>query len=275
MKKKLNIKTILVIVATIIILGISLFPYFYMIIQSLAPWDQTDKVFIPSGITLKSYEYLLEGSGGASAGMWIKALLNSFIVSAPTAIVSVLVGLLVGYSVSKMKNFRGEKLVMNSLLFQMFFPVIILLVPRYMISKPLTNTYLGMILPLSVSIWGIFMYINYLKSLPDAVFEAARIDGASELKILWHIAFPVTKSVTTIVFLSTFMTRWSELMWDMLISPKINMQTLNVLISTQFKPMGNLPGPMYAASVILTLPIVIMFLCFSKYFKEGINFMLK
>lgn len=59
MKKKLNIKTILVIVATIIILGISLFPYFYMIIQSLAPWDQTDKVFIPSGITLKSYEYLL------------------------------------------------------------------------------------------------------------------------------------------------------------------------------------------------------------------------
>ncbi|MDB1946556.1 carbohydrate ABC transporter permease [Clostridium tertium] len=275
MKKKLNIKTILVIVATIIILGISLFPYFYMIIQSLAPWDQTDKVFIPSGITLKSYEYLLGGSGGASAGMWIKALLNSFIVSAPTAIVSVLVGLLVGYSVSKMKNFRGEKLVMNSLLFQIFFPVIILLVPRYMISKPLTNTYLGMILPLSVSIWGIFMYINYLKSLPDAVFEAARIDGASELKILWHIAFPVTKSVTTIVFLSTFMTRWSELMWDMLISPKINMQTLNVLISTQFKPMGNLPGPMYAASVILTLPIVIMFLCFSKYFKEGINFMLK
>ena len=275
MKKKLNIKTILVIVATIIILGISLFPYFYMIIQSLAPWDQTDKVFIPSGITLKSYEYLLGGSGGASAGMWVKALLNSFIVSAPTAIVSVLVGLLVGYSVSKMKNFRGEKLVMNSLLFQMFFPVIILLVPRYMISKPLTNTYLGMILPLSVSIWGIFMYINYLKSLPDAVFEAARIDGASELKILWHIAFPVTKSVTTIVFLSTFMTRWSELMWDMLISPKINMQTLNVLISTQFKPMGNLPGPMYAASVILTLPIVFMFLCFSKYFKEGINFMLK
>lgn len=275
MKKKLNIKTILVIVATILVLGISLFPYFYMIIQSLAPWEQTDKVMIPSTFTLKSYEYLLGGSGGASASMWIKALLNSFIVSAPTAIVSVLIGLLVGYSVSKMKNFRGEKLVMNSLLFQMFFPVIILLVPRYMISKPLTNTYLGMILPLSVSIWGIFMYINYFKSLPDAVFEAARIDGASELKILWHIAFPVTKSVTTIVFLSTFMTRWSELMWDMLISPKIDMQTLNVLISTQFKPMGNLPGPMYAASVILTLPIVIMFLCFSKHFKEGINFMLK
>ena len=64
-------------------------------------------------------------------------------------------------------------------------------------------------------------------------------------------------------------------MWDMLISPDINMQTLNVLISNQFKSMGNYPGPMYAASVILTLPIIVLFLIFSKYFKEGISFMLK
>lgn len=275
MKKKAKLKGILVIAATLIILGISLFPYYYMIIQSFTPWEQVDKVMIPVKFTLKSYSYLLGGSGGATAGMWIKSLINSFIVSVPTAIISVLIGLLVGYSVTKMNKFKGENFIMNTLLFQMFFPVIILLVPRYVISKPLTNTYLGMILPLSVSIWGIFMYINYFKSLPNEVFEAARIDGASELKTLCSIAFPVTKSVTTIVFLSTFMTRWSELMWDMLISPKIDMQTLNVLISTQFKPMGNLPGPMYGASVILTIPIIIMFLCFSKHFKEGINFMLK
>ena len=121
----------------------------------------------------------------------------------------------------------------------------------------------------------IFMYINYFRTLPDAVFEAARIDGAGNLRIIATIAFPITKSVTTIVFLSIFMQRWSELMWDMLISPSIEMQTLNVLISTQFKPMGAFPGPMYAASVILTLPIIVLFLCFSKYFKEGISFMLK
>ncbi|MCC0630005.1 MULTISPECIES: carbohydrate ABC transporter permease [unclassified Clostridioides] len=272
-KKKVN--KILVIIATLIILAMSLFPYYYMIIQSFASWNQVDKVIIPTSFDLSSYKYLLGGAGGATVSMWIKALVNSFIVSLPTAIMSVVVGLLVGYSISKMKRFKGEKFIMNTLLFQMFFPVIILLVPRYMLTKPLTNTYIGMIIPLSVSIWGIFMYINYFKSLPNDVFEAARIDGASELRILGSIAFPVTKSVTTIVFLSTFMSRWGELMWDMLISPKVDMQTLNVLISTQFKPMGNLPGPMYAASVILTLPIIIMFLCFSKHFKEGINFMLK
>lgn len=144
-----------------------------------------------------------------------------------------------------------------------------------MISKAMANSYAGMIIPLSVSTWAIFMYINYFRTLPDAVFEAPKIDGAGPLTIIRKIAFPTTKSVTTIVFLSIFMGRWSELMWDMLISPKVEMQTLNVLISTQFKPMGNYPGPMYAASVILTLPIIVLFLCFSKYFKEGISFMLK
>lgn len=119
------------------------------------------------------------------------------------------------------------------------------------------------------------MYINYFKTVPATVFEAAKIDGASEWKVLMKIALPSTKSISIIVFLSVFMTRWNELMWDMLVAPDVRMQTLNVMISTQFNQNSTVPGPMYAASVVLTLPVIILFLCFSKYFKEGINFMLK
>ena len=119
------------------------------------------------------------------------------------------------------------------------------------------------------------MYMNYFRTVPPAVFEAAKIDGASDLVILFRIAFPATKSLSTIVFLSVFMTRWNELMWDMLIAPKVDMQTLNVMISTQFNQNSTMAGPMYAAPVLLTLPLIILFLCFSKHFKEGINFMLK
>lgn len=274
MKKKISVKTVLIMIVTFILLAISLFPFYYMVVQSFTSWDMVDKTLVPSGFTLRSYEYLIGRGGATNSMMWVKALLNSFLVSFPTAVISVAVGLAIGYSICKLK-FKGERMIMNTLLFQMFFPVIILLVPRYMIAKPLANTYAGMIIPLCISIWAVFMYINYFKTIPDDVFEAARIDGAGNLRILWKIAFPVTKSVTTIVFLSIFMQRWSELMWDMLIAPDIKMQTLNVLISTQFKPMGAFPGPMYAASVILTLPIIILFLCFSKYFKEGISFMLK
>lgn len=273
-KKKISVQTVIITIVTLILLAVSLFPFYYMIVQSLTSWDMVDKTLVPSGLTLRSYEYLLGRGGATNSMMWFKALWNSFAVSFPTAVISVVVGLAIGYSVSKMK-FKGERFIMNSLLFQMFFPTVILLVPRYMITRSLTNSYAGMILPLCISIWAVFMYINYFKTIPNDVFDAAKIDGAGNLKILSSIAFPITKSVTTIVFLSIFMQRWNELMWDMLISPDINMQTLNVLISTQFKPMGAFPGPMYAASVILTLPIIILFLCFSKYFKEGISFMLK
>ena len=273
-KKKFGVKTFTITVITLTLLAISLFPYYYMVLQSFTAWDQVDKVMVPHGFTLRSYEYLIGKGGATNSMMWVRALVNSFLVAFPTAIISVIIGLCNGYSVCKLK-FKGERFIMDSLLFQMFFPTIILLVPRYMIAKPMANTYGGMIIPMCISIWAIFMYINYFKTLPNEVFEAAKIDGAGELRIIFYIAFPITKSVTTIVFLSIFMQRWSELMWDMLIAPNIQMQTLNVLISTQFKPMGAFPGPMYAASVILTLPIIILFLCFSKYFKEGISFMLK
>lgn len=273
-KKKLSVKTYVITAVTLTLLAISLFSYYYMVLQSFTSWDQVDKVMVPHGFTLRSYEYLIGKGGATNSMMWVRALINSFLVAFPTAVISVIIGLCNGYSVCKLK-FKGERFIMDSLLFQMFFPTIILLVPRYMIAKPMANTYGGMIIPMCISIWAIFMYINYFKTLPNEVFEAAKIDGAGELRIIFYIAFPITKSVTTIVFLSIFMQRWSELMWDMLIAPNIQMQTLNVLISTQFKPMGAFPGPMYAASVILTLPIIILFLCFSKYFKEGISFMLK
>lgn len=275
MRRKKKIRTAVVTVITLILLLVSLFPFYYMVVQSILPWDRIDKEVLPVGFTLRSYQYLMGTGGAGKSLMWVRALINSLIVSLPTAVISVVCGLLIGYALTKLPKYNGKKFIMDSLLFQMFFPAIILLVPKFMISKGMSNTYPGMILPLSISTWAIFMYINYFRTLPDAVFEAAKIDGAGPLTIIRKIAFPTTKSVTTIVFLSIFMSRWSELMWDMLISPRIEMQTLNVLISTQFKPMGNYPGPMYAASVILTLPIIILFLCFSKYFKEGISFMLK
>ncbi|UUX35119.1 carbohydrate ABC transporter permease [Fundicoccus culcitae] len=275
MKKQSKTSLILISLLTLILLAISLFPFYYMVVQSFMPWNAVDKQLFSTEFTLRSYEHLLNQGGGSNRSMWVRALANSLLVSTPTAIISVFCGLWVGYSVTKLKKFKGKKLILNTLLFQMFFPTIILLVPRYMIARPLANTYSGMIIPLSISIWANYMYINYFKTIPDALIESAEIEGASHFKIIRTIALPIAKSVTTIVFLSIFMQRWGELMWDMLIAPSIDMQTLNVLISTQFKPMGAFPGPMYAASVILTLPIIILFLAFSKYFKEGISFMLK
>ena len=275
MKRQSRVSLIIVSLLVLILLVISLFPFYYMVVQSFLPWDVVDKQLLPTAFTFRSYEHLLNQGGGTNQSMWLRALANSLLVSIPTAVISVACGLWVGYSVTKLKKFKGKNFILNTLLFQMFFPTIILLVPRYMIARPLANTYTGMVIPLAISVWANYMYINYFKSIPDALIEAAEIEGAGHFRIIRSIAFPIAKAVTTIVFLSIFMQRWGELMWDMLISPSVDMQTLNVLISTQFKPMGAFPGPMYAASVILTIPIIVLFLMFSKYFKDGISFMLK
>ncbi|MBA7530137.1 L-arabinose transport system permease protein AraQ [subsurface metagenome] len=224
--------------------------------------------------TLRSYEYLLNNGGDQNKFMWLRALGNSLIVTGASTIIAVVSGMLVGYSITKLK-YRGHTIIFNFLLFQMFFPAIIMLVPIYILMRPFANTYAGMVLPTCISLWAIFMYINYFRTIPNEVFEAARIDGASELRILRSIGLPATRTISVIIFLSLFMARWSELMWDMLIAPAIKMQTLNVLITTQFKPMGNLPGPLYAASVILTLPVIALCLLFSGYFKKGLAFHLK
>lgn len=268
-----KLKTAGVILLTLAAMAISLFPFYYMVVQSLQPWDRVDKSFFPTSLTLKSYGVLLGKGGSTNPLMWVRAFFNSLIVSVPTAFLSVAVGLMTGYASTKLR-YKGKSAIYYSLLFQMFFPTIILLVPRYLLVKPFANSYPGMILPLCISVWAVFMYINYFKSVPDSVFESARIDGASEFRILYKIALPTSKSISIIVFLSIFMNRWCELMWDMLIAPDIHMKTLNVLISAQFRQ-TIIPGPMYAASVVLTLPVILLFLCFSRYFSQGINFMIK
>jgi multiple sugar transport system permease protein len=267
-------KQVITVTAATILVMLTLFPYYYMIVQSLAPAKVVDKVFFTVHPTLDSFRYLLNNGGDQNKFMWLRALMNSIIVTTSTTVIAVFTGMLVGYANIKLR-YTGHRIVYNFLLFQMFFPAIIMLVPIYLLMKPLANTYPGMVLPTCISLWSIFMFINYFKTLPEAIFEAARIDGASEFRILRAIGFPAAKTVSIIVFLSIFMGRWSELMWDMLIAPKIQMQTLNVLITTQFKPMGNLPGPLYAAAVILTLPIITLCLAFSRYFKKGLTFHLK
>lgn len=273
--KKIKISKVIIIVIAVLLMVVSIYPLLYLVLQSLAPWNEVDQRLIPSELTLRSYIQLFTSSGSRNSFAWIRALLNSFLVCIVTTVVSIAAGQLVGYSLTKLAGFNGKKFVMNTILFQMFFPVVMLLVPRFMIMKNFTNTYIGMLLPMIVSTWAVFMYINYFRTLPDSVFEAAKIDGAGALKTLWYIALPSTKSITTIVALTVFMGRWSELMWDMVISPDEKYQTLNVILSTKINMLVQQQGVLYAASVLLILPIVILFLIFSKYFKEGINFMLK
>ncbi len=257
------------------ILLIMVLPYFYLVVQSLAPWDQVDRTFIPSGLTLRSYEWIWTG-GGFVPQPWLHALFNSFLVTITDSVSVVAIGAIVGYALSVL-NFRGQRLINNFILFQMFYPGIILLVPTFLIvrSAGIYNTYWAMIIPRLVNLWAIFMYTSFFRSVSTEIIEAARLDGASEFSIIFRIMLPISRSITAVIFLFVFMDRWTELMWDLIVVKDPNKQTLSVLLTTMFGPYGSYQGPLYAAGTLLTIPLLVLFLLFSRNFVKGVQLVLR
>ncbi len=271
-----TIGILLLYVVSFAILIVMAMPYIYMLAQSLAPWPEVDRSLFPSSIDLRSYEWLLTGGQFALARPWMLGLLNSFIVTATNSVTRVILGAIVGYALSVL-SFRGQRAIQNFILFQMFYPAIVLLVPTFLIIRQagLYNTYFAMITPFLMSVWAVFMYSGFFRSIPIELVEAARLDGASELKIIFRLMIPMSMSITTVIFLFLFMERWVELMWDLIAVSNVELRTLNVLLATMFGPYGGYPGPLYAASVLLSFPILILFLIFSRNFVEGVEFVLK
>jgi len=270
-------------IGTIILYAVALFalvitasPYVYMLAQSLAPWDEVQRSFIPSSFSLRSYTWLITGGEFGLARPWMQGLLNSFIVTIADTAGQVAFGAIVGYALSVLA-FRGQRAINSFILFQMFYPSIILLVPTFLVIQNLGfyNTYFGMILPYVLSVWAIFMYSNFFGTIPRELIEAARLDGAGELTIIGRLMVPMSVSITTVIFLFLFMQRWVELMWDLIIVSDPEKRTLNVLLATMFGPYGSYPGPLYAASVFLSFPILILFLGFSRSFVSGVEFVIK
>ena len=211
----------------IVLLLIMIFPYIYMVLNSFADWDQVDKKLIPTEFSLKSYEWLLGGGESVIPRPWLNAFFNSFFVSAGSTFLMMVSGVMVAYALAKIP-FKGRDTINNVILFQMFFPAIILLIPTFLVIQKvgMYDSYWGMILPKAMSLWAVFMYTNFFKAIPDTFIEAAKLDGASEMQIMFKIVLPMSKSITTVIFLFLFMERWTELLWDMFVAKSDNMLTL-------------------------------------------------
>ncbi|RXA70526.1 carbohydrate ABC transporter permease [Enterococcus casseliflavus] len=274
--KRTKGKNSLLYLATTAVMLIMTFPFVYLVLHSFAAWDQVDRKIIPTTYSLRSWTWLFGGSPTSADVPWIGAFVNTTIVASIATFLMMVFALMVGYALAKIE-FRGKKIVNNFILFQMFFPAIILLIPQFlMVTRAgFLDSYAGMIIPTAISLWAIFMYTNFFKAIPDTLIEAAKLDGATELQVLFKVVLPMSKSITTVIFLFLFTDRWTNLLWDMIVSKSDNTVTLNVLISQMFGPYGTYPGPMYAASVLLTLPLIVLFLIFSKRFQDGMQFTLK
>ncbi len=248
------------------------FPYVWMILASFKPSEEIYRTFIPSRLTLDHYRTILLGHGAGAQNPFLKALINSLIVSSTTTVSVILFGAMAGYALAKL-SFRGNQFFNQFILFQMLFPPVLFLISRFLIilKFKLVNTYAGMFLPFMMSAWSIFLFNQFFKTIPDDLLDAARLDGCSELTIVFKMMLPLSKSVTVIVAVFTFMAMWDEFLWYLVVNKNYNLMPLSVLLGLFTKgEYEAYPGIQTAGATLLTLPILILFFVFRKYFSEGI-----
>ncbi|WP_370871350.1 carbohydrate ABC transporter permease [Pseudarthrobacter oxydans] len=202
----------------------------------------------------------------------LKGLVNSGIFTGGVIFFTVIFGLLVGYALAQMQ-FRGKGFVFGMMLLVQMIPFQLLLIPLYVMivrDYGLADTYLGMILPFAINSTAVFVFRQYFLQLPSTLFEAARIDGASELRILWQIAIPLVKPAIVTAVLLTFIGPWNEFLWPFLVTKDQAIQPLAVslanYISNVSATASNPFGAILAGACVLAAPAVALFIFFQRQF---------
>ncbi len=246
-----------------------LFPFYYMIIGSLQrdPEPGPGGAFPnPANITLDNYESI------NSSISLLRSLVNSGVFTGGVLLGTLVFGLLAGYALAVLE-WRGRGAVFASLLLVQIIPFQLLMIPLYVMivrSYGLADSYLGMIVPFAINSVAVLIFRQFFLALPRDLFEAARIDGASELQILWRIAIPLAKPAILTAVILTFIGPWNEFLWPFLVTKEADLQPLAVSLANYISNLAgraaNPFGAILAGACVLAAPAVAVFLAFQRHF---------
>jgi ABC-type glycerol-3-phosphate transport system permease component len=221
--------------------------------------------WIPSPINWRAY-------GEAwRAQDFTRYFLNSAAVSVAITVGNLLLASLAGYSLCKFRYF-GRGVLFLLILSTMMLPLEVTMVPLFLIVKKLNwpNTYEGLIVPFLVEGFGVFLMRQYLQSIPNELIEAARIDGASELRIYAQIVMPLCKPALAALGVFTFREAWDMYIWPLIIVTKDSLRTLPLGISLFMSSFGTAWDQLMAVAAIGTLPMILLFFLLQRSFIQGI-----
>ena len=245
------------------------FPFYFMVVGAFqeSPTNTPDRLVPTSGWTTQNFAQI--DSRIDLAG----SLVNSLVFTAGVLLGTVVLGTLAGYAVARLQ-FPGRRLTWVLMLLVQMVPFQLLMIPLYVqITRGygLGDTYLGMILPFAINTTAVFIFAQFFRALPQEMFEAARIDGAGELRILRSIALPLVRPALATVVLVTFIGPWNEFLWPFLITKDASLQPLAVslanYISNVSQTAANPNGAILAGACALAFPVVALFCLFQRYFR--------
>lgn len=243
------------------------YPFLWMLSATLKPEMEIAEIGLwSSSFSLDNYRAVFEK---IPIG---RALLNSIFVSTCVTLSAVLFGSIVGYALARLK-FVGRELIFGVILFTMVIPFQITLIPMYilMVKFGWVDTYLSLIVPGMISTFGILLFRQFFMDIPQDLIDAARIDGCSDIKILFRIFFPLSKPVIITVGILSFMGSWNDVLWPLIVVRVRELMTMPQMV-TIFKVGGQAEsqiGAQLAAAALLAIPIVIVYSFFQRYFIES------
>lgn len=223
--------------------------------------------WIPENPTLKNYIDLFKSVNFG------RPFLNSVIVSLSITFLSVLFSAMAGYGFAKFK-FKNKNILFLLVLGTIMVPGQIAMIPVFLMlaRMKLLNTYWGLILPAIANAFNIFLMRQYISSIPNELIEAAKIDGAHEIWIFFKVIIPLSKPAIAAITIFTFTGSWNSFLWPLIIATDESMYTLPVAVSVLGGQYAENIAIQMAGSVIVILPIIIVFLFTQKYFIKGIAF---
>ncbi|HEY9606690.1 MAG TPA: carbohydrate ABC transporter permease [Allocoleopsis sp.] len=256
--------------AVLLLVGavVVLLPLAIVFLTSLTPAGATTNLEtnLPEVATLDNYrEAWLRGN-------FLLAFANStFVALAVTGFQSI-TSALAGYALARLK-FRGRQALLLIVLATLVIPFQLLVIPIFLVLKwgHLVNTYGALILPTAASGFGIFLLRQYFLTIPVELEEAAALDGANRLQILWRIMLPLSRPALVTLFLFTFIGEWNDLLKPLVFTTQPELRTVQLALAEFQEQFTNNWSLLMAAVVITTVPVVVLFLLGQRQFIQGIS----
>jgi len=284
MKKKFSGYDLIVVFFLILVALLSIIPFVWSFISSLKTIEynfQHPLSWIPRPIAFGNYAEVVKKIPFA------RYTINTLIYAGGKTIIALLLCPLAGHAFAR-KQFKGKELFFIFVISLMMVPYQVTIIPVFLILKMfplaggnnifgqggtgLLNTYWGLILPSAVTPLNIFLMRQYFYSIPKSIEEAARIDGASSFRIYWQIALPLAKPALTAVGIFSFQGAWNDFIWPLIVCRTKDMYTLQLGLQVfQDETQSQWPLLM-AATILVTLPMLIIFIIFQQYFFKGVSF---
>ena len=265
-------RPVLLFILLTVVAFLLLLPIFWMVSTSLKTLGQEFDLpiqWIPSDPRWENYAEAW--SGGLTRGDFARYTMNSVIVTGFVTILNVLLTSLAGYGLAQYR-FPGAQLLFLAMIATLILPLEVIMVPLFLTMRDLgwIDYYQGLIVPVIADAFGVFLMRQWFRSLPRALIDAARIDGAGHLRVFFTIAVPLSWPAILTVAVFAFRETWDDFTWPFLIVQSDALRTIPLGVRTfQQAELSNFPQIM-AISTLASIPLAVLYFAFQRYVVRGI-----